>query len=396
MNVDTFLQKVEKYGFDNLPKTMHSRDVKILKNLATAISSNRFITENQSNLLIKILFENYEKLLCVDTEIRTYLKTPTWSQPFRKVDQTKKIFTSKDPTTGEPLLVIEFAFNSSIRKILNNLSKDIPEGISSPNGRVYITPLTEKNIVEVIDNMAPFKFDIHEPVKTFYETIKSWNFEEIRDKYVLENIPVSNLKAHLENNIGDISSSSPDMLVDRSVRYQYFLPEKQGHEKSVKNSIIFRKNPHVWIDSNEHTLSSVIEEVKKLNRFPLLVVFDTFAPKQAIAYLEDLHASLENVKISEKIGIYFRFDNSEGIEFNKFIADKKYNHPLDIDSNVAGIASNKIPKFFIKSDWYPMTVISLGHKLRSTKSGIYSNMCDLIIEYSPTKSLSESRNVWLQ
>ena len=62
MNIDTLLLEIEKAGFQNLPKSVPGKDIKILKNLCSSISGPNYITENQSRLLVKILKENAQHL----------------------------------------------------------------------------------------------------------------------------------------------------------------------------------------------------------------------------------------------------------------------------------------------------------------------------------------------
>ena len=48
---------------------------------------------------------------------------------------------------------------------------------------------------------------------------------------------------------------------------------------------------------------------------------------------------------------------------------------------VAGISNNKIPKFFIKTKWYPETVISFTNSFKNNKAVVYCDKVDLIIYY---------------
>ena len=95
----------------------------------------------------------------------------------------------------------------------------------------------------------------------------------------------------------------------------------------------------------------------------------------------------------DDIGIYFRLDNDEsGAEFNNLIKEKSYNKQLDLSTNIVGVQNGKIPKFFLKSDWKPMSVLELGVNLQHGKTLAYSNRADLIISYSDSKPLGKS---WL-
>jgi hypothetical protein len=111
--------------------------------------------------------------------------------------------------------------------------------------------------------------------------------------------------------------------------------------------------------------------------------------------LEILGESLRNNRIYDQVGIYFRLPNSEhGSMFNKFIADNGYNYNLDNTTKVVGVQNGKIPKFFLKSDWKPMSVIAIGSSLKQTKTAVYASHCDLIISYTDTQPIIETRALW--
>ncbi len=123
--------------------------------------------------------------------------------------------------------------------------------------------------------------------------------------------------------------------------------------------------------------------LKELRRLPILVVFDSQNEKQCFEDLKNLSENLEKNDILTDIGIYFRFDNTEdGSTFNKYVAEKKYNSRVTKDTKIVGIQNGKIPKFLMKSDWKPMSVISLNNILRNNKTSAYANCCDLVIAYT--------------
>jgi hypothetical protein len=86
-------------------------------------------------------------------------------------------------------------------------------------------------------------------------------------------------------------------------------------------------------------------------------------------------------------------NNQTGQKFNQLIKDNKFNHPLDNTTKIAVVQSGKIPKFFLKNTWQPMSVIALDTKmgLRHGKTSVYSNCCDLIIEWADAPVLFEKR-----
>lgn len=391
MNVDTLLLEIEKRGFNNLPKTMSAKDIKILKSLCSVISGPTFITENQGRLLVKILNENKVHLVTVSDVLDKSLAYPLWSSPFRPVDQTKKLFIGR--THNSDLVVyIEFANNANLRKIVNNLHKDLDGNLTSVNGRVFLTSLTEQNIVLLIDALSPHGFEISEDLKNYYDTIKSWKIEEIQSRYFTENLSDTALYRELTKDIGALNDNDLLVIQDRSVRYQYIINTPEKPEKNLKNSISSRSSPKVWINSTTTELSDVIAELTSLKRLPILIVMESHIQPKALENLKKLDDALKKCEISDHVGVYFRLDNDPiGKEFNAIIADRKYNSPLDETTLVACVPNGKIPKFFLKTPWKPMAVIAVGTSLRHSKTSVYSNCCDLIISYNHTEALMEFR-----
>ncbi len=96
--------------------------------------------------------------------------------------------------------------------------------------------------------------------------------------------------------------------------------------------------------------------------------------------------TLDSLNFRGNVGVYFRFNNTgEGEEFNKLVAEYGYNKTLDDDNKISILSNGKIPKFFLKNNWYPKSVISFTNSLRNNKTSIYCNECDLIVYYTATK-----------
>lgn len=394
MNIDKILIEINNFGFEKISKSVPTRDIKILKSLYTLVSGPKFITENQGKLLTKILRENQEHIKSIVPDLESSLLLPAWSSKFRTIDQTKKISITKTQQ-GEPVIAIEFAYNASIRKILLNLTKDGLQNLQTVNGRVYVADLTEKNIVLLLDTLSPLKFEVDEKLTEYYNTIKSWKIEEILSDFTVENITLPSFLKNLEKELGEISLVPEEIKIDRQRRYHYFASEQKNLENSLKSTIFSRDGTNLWVDSRQYSLTDLFTELQSLKRFPCLVIFDNYDPVLSLESLKKLEKALDAIGVTEKIGIYFRFDKGAGEEFNKIISNRSYNAPLDKDTVIAGIASNKLPKFFLKNQWKPLSVVAIGSKLRYNKAAIYANCCDLIIDYSINPTLIDTKNLWL-
>jgi hypothetical protein len=279
-----------------------------------------------------------------------------------------------------------------LKKILKNLGSECDGNLVTSNGRTFLTDLTEKNIVLLVDALTPEGFEIDRTIKDHYSTIKSWKIEEIQSRYFTENLIDTNLYKSLVLDIGELVSADIDTIQDRSVRYQYIINTPKNTEKSLKNQLIARDSSKVWIDSNTVSLTDVITELKNIKRFPLLLVIESHVQPKALEILKNIDSALKECEISDGVGIYFRLDNDPiGKEFNTLIAERKYNTVLDETTKIACVSNGKIPKFFLKSQWKPMAVISVGTTLRHSKTSVYANCCDLIVSYHHTESLMEFR-----
>jgi hypothetical protein len=395
--IDNLVLKIVNYSSPTIEEYLPQRDTRVLRSLATAINGHFFITENQSRLLLKILKEHQEKLSKFDNEFAEILSRPLWSRSFRQIEQVRKlyIFPLGD---NDYTIAIEFTFSSAIRKILANLAKTTAGLIQVHPGKLFYADFTEKNIVELVDALTPHNFQIDELLKNHYNTIKSWSKIDFQNQFLITSITNQNFQKHITADLGVETAIDQNIIIDRSNRYQYFVENHEKTEENLTSLLAHRKKSKVWIDKNIFSLSDIFQALINLKRLPALVVFDNHGittSQKNLKNLEILVNSLEENNLDKNVGIYFRLPNDEnGKKFNQLIAEKNYNNHLDIDTEIVGIQSGKIPKFFLTSNWKPMSIITIDSSLRNSKTALYANCCDLIISYSDSEPIIESRTVW--
>ncbi len=390
ITLDKLLIKILNSPKEELTHVPH-REIKILKSLGKLVSTSNFVTENQGKLLVKILGENLSNFGNLSNEISEAILLPQWSRPFRVIDKTKKLYMSEDNSC----IVLEFAFSSSLRKTLQEMWRTLGSVNTGSSGRTHLIELTEQNVVSLVETFQPLGFEIDEKIENFYKTIKSWSEEAVKNQFLLENIEHANFQKHITKDLGIDTEVSKTIIIDRSVRYQYFLKNYEKTPENLTEIIAYRKNSKVWVNKNNYTLEEIFSSLKQLQRLPALVIFDHNDHKKCLEDLKNLQKSLEKNEIIEGVGIYFRLDNDDvGSQFNKLIAEAGYNSQLDKDTKIVGVQNGKIPKFFLKSDWKPMSVISIGSSLKQTKTAVYANCCDLIISYTEQQPIIEHRVLW--
>ena len=391
--VDNLLKTIVVKHEDLLNDSLSPRDSKVLKNLAKLINDSKYITENQANLAVKILRENSNKLLEFKNEIENTVSSPVWARAFRVIQHHRKIYI--DTSLEYPQIAIETTFSADLQRVLVQLSKGVEGFCNVSSGKTYHAALTEKNIVEVIDKLKGFKFSVSDDLKEYYKTIKSWSKDDIEAQYQLTTIAHPNFEKQIVADLGIDTAIGQPIIRDRSIRYQYVVKNPEKLPENLTNYIATRDTAKVWVDKNTTSLDEIVRSLLELKRLPILFVLDSRDETKCLDDLQNLSISLEKNGVIDSIGVYFRLDNSAaGKEFNQFIANKKYNGQLDDSTKVVVVQSGKVPKFLLKTDWKPMSVVSINHSLRHSKTAVYSACCDLIVTYTNDKPMIEARHPW--
>lgn len=395
MTVDKLLLKLTSNTIRPVEDYMTGKDARLARSLTTAVKTPHFITENQANLLIKLLTNYNKNIVEIENDAEAILSAPSWSKSFRVVEQVRRIYLNT-AENGEIAIFVEFTFSSVIRKILNNISKNIQGGVHTISNKLSSVELTEKNIVVLLDSLKSQKFEIDQKIQDFYKIVKKWNLTEECNNLFFGDSLLPSIKIALENEFDHTATNIDNLILDRSLRYQFFVKKPEKISENLEEIIVHRTHSKLWIDSNQYNLENLFATLKNLNRLPALVVFDSWATENCLENLKNLSFSLEKNDLNNNVGIYFRLANeASGKDFNTMISEKKYNAKLDNSTVIAGVQTGKLPKFFLKDcSWEPKSVIVLGNNLRHSKTAVYSNRCDLIISYSDKPSIFETSTGW--
>ena len=387
LTIDNILLKIEEHSIDKLNSSVPVKDRRILKNLVRMIQMPSFITESQGRLLIKILQENMEALDFIGSELIPSLKNPSWTKSFKTVDVIRQVSISKN-SSGNSFIDIDCSFNKEIKKSLVTLIRNI-EGATFTiiSGKRTSILLTEKNLYNTVKELDKHDFDKSEQVIKLYNEISSLDMLGTKDSFSIHKTSNIKLKNRLIKNIGAIDSTNMLLLEDRKIEFQYNVTGNLD-DSTLANKIAKRTNNKIFINSSEYTLLDVAQAIRQLRKMPALCIFDEYDAGASIKNLKTVKTVVDAVDPTINVGVYFRFNNAgDGEQFNKLISEYNFNKQLDNNNRVSVIANGKIPKFFLKSDWYPKTVISFSNQFRNNKTSVYCNSCDLIVYYTSSKPM---------
>jgi hypothetical protein len=394
ITIDEILFKIELHGVDALGPSVPFKDKKILKNLCKLIKLPSYITENQSKLLIKILQENMESLNFIGTELIPSLRSPSWSKNFKILEVSKTVNIVKT-FDNEFLIDIEFSSNKNIKRDVTQLQKELEGTFFDANGRHYRSPLTEKNLFKTVQLAKKYDFEISPQILKLYGEICEIDQDFVKAAFNIQLTDNKKMKEMVSDDIGLLTTDNYVFLQDRKIAYQYTIHEKRPkiQENSLISKIAHRKNNKIFINKTTD-FKDLLSAIKDLKRNPLLLVFDEYNTRNCIENIKLLKNTLDELGVTTNVGIYFRFPNeSDGLVFNQLIAEYGYNKALDLDNEISVISNGKIPKFFLKTEWYPKATITFSNQLRNNKTSVYCNECDLIVYYNTTVPVSGNIDV---
>jgi hypothetical protein len=375
--LDAILKKVAVELKANNLQFPH-KDKRILLSISNQIDQGQFLTENQAKLILKIFKENIPAIKIIEPTVESSIEANSWSQIFRLIQKIRKIYPS---TEGENAVCIEFTYDKRLKEKLISLGPLVEGQISAIGARTYGIAYTEKNVHTLVEHFLREDFDIDDKILNFYYEIDKLLTND-NNKFDIFKTENEKFKKIIESRVGPISEENVLKLNDQKIRYQYQIFEKFT-ATTLTEKIAARKNTKIFIDEGTVPLADVMQSLKDLNRFPVLCIFEGHTPQVNKKTLDFLYSTLASHNLTSNVGIYFRFDKSEDTaNFNSSVADYQFNKNLNDQTMIAGIANNKLPKFFLKSSWKPKTVISFTNSFKNNKSAVYCADVDLIIYHT--------------
>lgn len=376
--LDNLLQNLVSNNVCNDPNLLPEKDRRILKSLNNQLDANKFLTENQGKLLIKILSENKTEVKKYYELIDTALEFPKWSRPFRVIDQVRKIYLSHQSIDK---FFIEFSYNKKISSILNEIISTCRIPKSTTLNKVTPIPLTENNLYYIIKGLRSFRFEIDETLLNYYKEIE--RILSKKESFIIKFDNNDKISNALTNDIGADNLKNTLLIADRKVRYGYYYTIDNC--TSLSEKIANRGKPRVWINNQTESLDSILNAIKELKRFPILFILDSHKPEDCYKNLTVIHCELN--KLNKNVNVYFRLNSLTGKDFNQYITSHSLNKLTDRTTDAVVLDNSSLPKFLLKNDWYPQTVISFIPTFRNNKTSAYCDFVDLVVYYTDVKPL---------
>ena len=121
-----------------------------------------------------------------------------------------------------------------------------------------------------------------------------------------------------------------------------------------------------------------------------MLVFDEHDPVRSTKALHAVKSALRELDIGD-VGIYFRYDNHAGKDFNDAVKQAGLNQRNTATTQVVGVSAQSLPKLLLKTGWKPRSVISFTEGFRGNRVFTFANTADLVIYHTPTKPMVVSQ-----
>jgi hypothetical protein len=382
-------QILNEYSQKRTLREINRRNDEILNSLSKQIAYNVYLTQRQADLALKIFKDNHQHF----PTLHGLLENPVWSREFRTIEYFKYLHLIKPPTQDRYLLELGFNHNKSLSKKLDELKKrSLTNPLIRIKNNVWQIVYCEKDLHSLVNLVSGHNFDISPEILEVYQEIDNILKTPNHDQIYIDVNGSEYLKNSVLNDIGTLDKTNI-LLEDRKIKFQYEIFDsffQKTPAVSLEEKIAVRTDSQVYISPTNFSLTEIVSALQKLQRFPALIVFDNNAEK-SMKILEKLNTALTVNNITDPVGIYFRHDNDkEGKPLNEMVSQMAYNKPLNNNTAIVGITNWKIPKFLLKMQWRPRSVIVMSSVFGSNRVNLYTKSCDLVIFHQDKKPLTEA------
>lgn len=381
MHIDQLLIHLDPH-VNALSLSMPSSDISVIKGMRFQLKCGIFLRERQGALLVQVLTRHCSVIEQVlGMSVSSALDMPTWSKTLRKSTRVRKIYLSDEYPNQ---FLVHFSQNPRLLDKLFEVNSQLLEypnsvvAVQNTTTTTFAYSLIEPAVDAVISAFANESFEIDSVLLDYYSQISE--IKKTTSPFDISTSVDSTLAALVKTAVG----TDPLRVVDNSIAYQYSA-NLHVCDQLLTSKLAHRTDRRVFVNSETISLSELFKSLVQLDRLPALCVFPDMTATDNLRTLLHLKGAVESTFTGPKIGVYFRYDNYEqGTLFNTAVAEHKLNQRLDNQTTVACILNNSLPKFIIRHQWKPRTVISFTERFIRNRSATYCNDCDLVVYYVST------------
>ena len=364
-------------GLRNYPRTfVDTTDASIMFSIAKQTFNGTALTDRQF-LLMQAKLQPYKEQF-IDCNFDDAITT--LRQPLREIDRSKYI-KIKDDT-----IEIRFPFRKSEIMLIQSISNKCSDYFHKKGSHKHIFALTEKNILNILDQFKNKNFDIDKELLDIYDIacdIRSRPQDYLSGVFNNKLLNINKkLEPFIEEEIGtNVTNDTVIKFIDRRLRYGNVVDNDLVPNLLIEK-IACREGKHYNSKPSIEPTRHILDTLLALDRLPLLVVLDY---ENAEGQLYDCINHFRDILESSQQSVLFRHDGPD-CEFNNIIKQRKLNNWVDKTTKIVYISNNKLPKILVNNDWKPTSVLSFNSHVDRFVDNYINFNSDLIIFREETTS----------
>ena len=357
------------------PIKLDVSDMTIMHSIARQVFKGTALTDRQLALMQEKLTHYKDQF--INLEIDFDFAIEQLRQPLRQIDRSKYI------KIIDGMIHVRFPFRKTdiISIQICSSQLDPSDYFHKKGTHVHQFAYTELATLKLLDEFKDRSFDIDSELIEVYNQIK--NIESNPEKYItgIFNGQAKNITTKLETTIKDEIDNDSIKLIDRRFRYGLnynldFTP------KNITEDIISRKEIYFHSRPSDTKLSSVLDSLHDLDRYPILVILDK---EDAENQLHSMITYYRDMVDASKQSVLFRLEEKNA-GFNQLVKDRKLNNWVDKTTKIVYISKDKLPKLLVSGEWKPQTVFSFSSQLDHIVDTYIRFHCDLVVWRKDTVS----------
>lgn len=323
MSSSTYIEDIfiEFYVLMNsLSNPFQHQDIAPANSFFNAIASDRQITQNQANYVLKILqkYKNVAKMHELD--YTAALVNPQWKNEFRTLDMSKKVWIELNE---EKILTVCLKFPYTLKAEFD-ASIDHYDGLLNvsewdADRRIRILPLYNINIVQLYEFVQKHRFEIDDSfLDALSEVEEIWNNQdtvlprsEVTDHGVVLFNSTEDADAYFEENAtGNIIN---DLILAKTMGYPF-----AGKPTSIVEKLAGAAKNSFWIKDNVSFLTLCQAITGKV-----CIVIDRSS--NATEWLTEFAKSVDDVGIDRStVKVCFRMPKDDQSGLNAWISENRF------------------------------------------------------------------------
>lgn len=360
-------------------------------NFYNLLSQKSTITENQSRYILKILVKNRLFAIKMGMDYSDNLKEPKWKQPFRVLDQSKRIWIEKnDNGTIYIAIKMPYSLKESLETLISKSENGYYGNIWDRERLVRLIPLYGTNVIAMHEFAETHKFEIDDSFLEILSYIEEvWSRPELvisHSKLVggvveLFNAPDDTREWWKNNNTGQIEQ---DIFLAKSIGYRFFSDK-------ISNCIIEKiansEHRQFWIKTNER----FFDLYKKVGG-PVAVIVSK-SDLESNSYVKEFVKDAENAGIDKReIRVCYRLPKEEDQGFNQWIKDNELGGK--VENGKIFIFQSKPPKWLFSEDIFVKIILTNScHPLPSSISQSWMNSHPCVCFVGDLKVAAQKENI---